>query len=177
VEYPEQEARLNMLRLLHSLREEAGARGEATHGKLWLAYYPDSARLTEFETSLDIATQLGIRADEAYGRMRDLARDGCVSLSFDSAGPDSGGMVGVSFTEKGRAAIQNLSDPQAELLAALDAIAAAIEALQLQDVDPTEKDGALEAANRLRRFFDDMPAGIAVEVLSRLATVLGVPGG
>src|SRR5215207_8782939 len=168
-----------MLKLLHRLREEAGERGEARYGKLWLEYSPSEppapARLDEYETRLDIAGELGITPDEAYGRMRDLAQDGYLSLSVDSEGPDAGGMVGVSFMEKGRAAIQNLPDPQAELLAALDAIATAIEALQ--DIDPTDQEEALEATSRLRRFFDGLPPDIAVEVLSRLATVLGVPGG
>ncbi len=163
-----------MLKLLHDLLQEALTKGEARHGSLWLAYYPSEGRdrptrLEVYSPKFDVAEALGISGDEAYGRLRDLQQDGYLRLTFDSGGPQSGGLVGMSFTEKGRAAIRKLPDPHEVLLAALNELVAAFD--RLVDVDPAEKEQAKEGAQRVEALLTKLPdreAGVASSRLGRV---------
>ena len=156
MEYPELDARLRMLAFLRDRLEEARVSETARHGKLWLAYYPSGGgrptRLQVYSPRIDIAEELGIGGDEAYGRLRELETDGFLRLSFDSGGPEAGGMVGMSITERGLQAIQKLPDAQETWMQGLEA---AIRTLREDDSVPEEerqrKVDVLEEAKHIGR--------------------------
>ena len=164
--------------MLHLLSDALNEAREMYGEQLRLAFYnrgPES-RLLVYRTDQDVAGGLELSGAEAISMLNELGDDGYLRLDYGKLGPNVGvGIVTVRFLEKGRAAIKQLPDPNKELLEVLDALVAAIEGLE--DVDPADKEQAIDGANRLRKFLDNLPPGIAVEVLSRLATVLGAPGG
>lgn len=167
-----------MLGVLDREARAARERGEAT---LWLAFYHARAgREADLEVQetekKSVAEEAQLEGAEAIGLLEELGDSGYIRLQLDQYGFDADvGMVGVTFLDKGRAAIEQIPDPNQKLLQALDTIAEAIE--ELQDVDPDEKEEALEGARKVRGFLGDLPAGVTVEVLSRIATLLGAPGG
>lgn len=125
-----------------------------------------------YDPNFDIAEELRINGDQAYGRVRDLREDGYLRLSFDQGGPESGGLVGVSFTVKGRTAISKLPDPHELLLATLDEIVEAID--RLQDVDSVEKEEAKEGARRVSALLDRLPDKNANVTRNRIANIVGL---
>lgn len=142
-----------------------------------------SVRLSPSPTDLkvrrrgtNISEQLGLNGIQAFTLLERLVRDGYVNAELERPPLTyMGKAVVYGLTGQGLSVIGRLPEPNAKLLEALDAIVAAIE--EHQDVDPASKTQAKDATDRLKRFLGDLPSGIAVEVLSRLATVLGVPGG
>jgi hypothetical protein len=171
MEYPEYDARMGMLALLHDLYKQALTEGTARHGKLWLEYYPSEGgdrptRLQAHDPRLDIAEKLGISGDEAYGRLTDLNEDGYLRLGTGEY------MFGVSFTEKGQAAIRKLPDPHKLLLAALNELVAAFDGLD--NVDPIEREEAKEGAKRVEALLTKLPDRDAGTASSRLANILGL---
>ena len=177
MEYPEYDARMGMLTLLHDLYQQALTEGTARHGKLWLEYYPSQGRdhptrLRVHDPRLDIAEELSIRGDEAYGRLIDLYEDGYLRLGSGQHSLETGGMFGVSFTEKGQAAIRKLPDPHELLLAALNELVAAFDGLK--DIDPVEKEQAIEGAHRVEALLTKLPDRDAGVASSRLANLVGL---
>ncbi len=177
MDYPELDKRTRLLRALDRQLKAARERGQRT---LWLGFYNQrhgrEARLEVQDDRTSVAEEAQLSGAEAIGLLEELGASGYVRLELDRYGFDAdAGMVGVTFLDRGRTAIEQLPDPHQKLLQALDAITEAIE--ELEDVDPEEREEALEGAKRIRGFLADLPAGITVEVLSRIATVLGAPGG
>jgi MoxR-like ATPase len=168
LKYPHLENRRKMVRLLRDARAEVQQRfGETT---LDLRYISGEwAKLEVNRTDQDLAKDLGISAAEAIGLLREL--DGHeIDLRWDHGAEVAGaGIVTlVRITPEGRAAIGDVPDPNAKLLAALDELAEAI--AEAQDVDPDDKQEAKEATSRLRRVLYRLGPDITVEVFSRIAT-------
>lgn len=169
--YPLLDKRLNMLKLLNRLLEEARVQGDDT---LWLEFYRrHNPRLRVSKRGTNVAEELGMGGTEAIGLLRDLGGDGLLRLQTDEHGFGAeAGIVGVALTQEGLEAIRSLPDPREDLLRRLDAIAEAIEGLQ--DVGPEEKRPAVDAVEELKTFVRGLPPGIAVEAGSRmLGSLLG----
>jgi hypothetical protein len=164
-DYPLLDKRLNMLKLLNRLLDEARVRDEDA---LWLEFYRHHAPwLRVSGGGANVAQDLGVGGAEAIGLLRDLGGDGLLRLETDEHGFGAdAGLVGVTLTQRGLEAIRSLPDPREDLLRRLDAIAGAIEGLQ--DVGPEEKRPALDAVEEIKTFVRGLPPGIAVEAGSRL---------
>ena len=177
MEYPRLDKRLSMLRLLSDALDVV----HQTHGEeaLMLSFSTggrEESRLVVYTTKQDIAAALNLSGSEAVGLLKELGRDGYLHLDYGERGRNaSAGIVNASFRERGYAAIEQLPDPHQQLLTALDEIVAAIDSLP--DADPTDREKAKEGVRRVRGFLNQLPAGVADEVVSRLANIFGVPGG
>lgn len=154
--FPLLDERLNMLKLLNRLLEEARAQGDDT---LWLEFYcHHNPQLRVSGTGTNVAKELGIGGTEAIGLLRDLGGDRLPRLQTDEYGFGAGaGIAGVTLTQRGLEAIRSLPDPREDLLRRLDAIAEAIEGLQ--DVTPEEKRSAVVAVQELKTFVRGLPPG------------------
>ncbi len=191
LEYAQLTKMLRMLELLHQLLAEARKRGEPGLALEFynpppredylesyevLPPYDEPPRLTVFGTRVDVARQMGLDAAEALCLLKDLEAEGYVYLDYGPRGPyiDAGEAI-VSFTEKGHVAIEALSNPNEALLEKLDAVAQAIR--NLRDVDPHERESAVEAVEKLKRFVGALPSESNAELLRRLPSVFGLGDG
>ena len=96
--------------------------------------------------------------------LNELGGDGYLHLDHGRLGPNaSSGFVNVRFQDKGRATIEQLPDPNQELVMRLDRIAAVIEGLQ--DIDPEEKTRAQQAVGELKTFGRNVSPAAAMEVV------------
>jgi hypothetical protein len=176
LEYPRLEKMRIMVRFLSDTLDEA----RQTHGeqRLMVNFYdgePESS-LKVVQPKRDIAAELNLDGTEALGLFHDLSDHGYIDSDYGRMGRNRGvGRVSVTIRKEGRILIDQLPDPHTKLSEALEEILAAIEGLQ--GVDPAEQEQAAQGARQLRDFVKQLPAGAAVEVVSRLATVFGVPGG
>jgi hypothetical protein len=190
LEYPQLAKRLEMLEFLHRAFDESQDRGdrgvvlefynppphESSESYNTLPSYDEPPGLTVFGMRVDIAQELGISGAEAIGLLRDLETEGCVYLDYVNSGPYvDAGEVTVGLTEKGRAAVGALPEPNGTLLEKLDAVAEAIG--DLQGVRSDEKKPAIEAVEELKHFVRALPSESAVELLGRLPGVLGLGAG
>lgn len=187
MEYPQLTKRLEVLEFLHRTLDESRDRGghgvvlefynphphEGLESYNTLPSYGDPPRLTVFGTKVDVAQELGISGAETIDLLRNLETEECIHLDYTSNGPYvDAGEVTVDFTEKGRAAVGVLPEPNGTLLEKLDAIAEAIN--DLQGVRSDEKKSAIEAVEELKLFVRVLPSESAIELLGKLPSVLGL---
>jgi hypothetical protein len=173
--YPRQEKMRAMVKLLSDELDEAR---QSDDPRLLVSFEdrgPDS-RLEITGGGRDVAGELGINGGEALGLFHELADSGYIDANYGKMGRNMGaGRVPVTIPEKGRIFIDQIPDPNARLYEALDELIATIEGTEY--VDDDERTEAVEKARFLRDFVNQLPAGVTVEIASRLATELGVPGG
>jgi hypothetical protein len=174
--YPRQEKMRDMVKLLSDALDEARQFNDSRFAVLFEDRRPDS-RLEIASGRRDIASELELNGAEALGLFHDLADSGYIDANYGKMGRNMGaGQVVVTIPEKGRILIGQMPDPDARLYEALDELIAAIEGTEYV-VDDDERSEAVEKARWLRDFVNQLPAGATVEIASRLATALGVPGG
>jgi predicted ArsR family transcriptional regulator len=166
--------------MLELLQREIEAAQERQQSQLEMSVRlaPSPTDLRVRGTRANVSEQLGLSGIQAFTLLERLERDGYVNARIERPPLTyMGRAVVYSLTGPGLSLIGRLPEPNAQLLEALDVLAEAIEGLQDVDVDPASKAQAKDAANSLKRIFRDVPSGIVVDVLSRIATVLGIPGG
>jgi predicted ArsR family transcriptional regulator len=175
LEYPRQKKMRAMVKLLNDELDEAR---QSDDSRLLVSFEdrgPDS-RLEISGGGRDVAGELGINGAEALGLFHELADSGYIDANYGKMGRNMGaGRVVVTIPEKGRIFIDQMPDPNARLYEALDELIAALEGAEY--VDDDERSEAVEKARWLRDFANQLPASAAVDIASRIATVLGVPGG
>lgn len=171
MEYPHLENRRNMLCLLSDTLDVVRREHGDPQLMLWFrrgSSLTGEAELAIYQTRQDVAEGLGLSGAEAIGLLRELGDDGYLRLDYGKYGPNaSSGVVPVRFSEKGRAAIEQLPNPNQELVLRLDLIAAAIEGLQ--EIDPEEKTRAQQAVGELKTFGRNISPSAALEIIKAVA--------
>jgi hypothetical protein len=116
--------------------------------QLYLDFYSGGqpARVEIQQTRQNIADKLQMSGAEVAGVLRELAADDYIDLHYGRSGVSAG----VTIRQKGRVALMEVPDPNAELSRRLEAITEAIAGLR--GVDPEEKQRAAAAARELKTF-------------------------
>ena len=167
-EYPEQAARLEMLKLLHRLIAEGREQGTTSGGKLWLFYMPPQSgpgQLTTQDPRHDIAGELGWSVEEAYGRLWDLRTGGLIDIHGSTEHTP-----GVTLTDLGRIAIGDLPNPQEKLMAIFDAMAAVID--DAEDASPDEREQARQNVGAIKNFMLSTASNVSGETIMRLVDAI-----
>lgn len=177
MDYPHYDKMLRMLRFLSRKEQEIREHfPEDTH--LYLNFYHRErpACVEVQRTRQNVGDELGISGASALGLLRELAAGDYVDLVYGrDTGPSSNvGSVTVVFLPRGRAAIMEVPDPNAELARRLESIATAIEGLR--DVDPAERRRAAAAARELKTFGRGLAPEAAVELAKQLPAIFGLGG-
>jgi hypothetical protein len=175
LDYPHYEKMVRMLRYLSQAEKEAREQyPENTH--LYLGFYhrDQPARLQIQETQQNVADELQMSGAEAISLLEELSADDYIDLVYDRDGPNAGaGIVKVIFRQKGRTAILEVPDPNAELVRRLEALATAIE--HLEGVDPVEKKRAADMVRgELTNFGRNLAPQAAVTFVKGMAAYYGI---
>jgi hypothetical protein len=176
VDYPHYDKMMRMLQFLSRVEKEVREQ-YPEDAYLYLTFYhrDQPARLVVQETQRDVADALQMSGAEALSLLRELSADDYIDLGYDRDGPNASvGTVAVVFRQKGRAAIMEVPDPNAELARRSEAIAVAIEGLH--GVDPAERERGAAAARELKTFGRTLAPQAALELAKHLPTLLGFGG-
>ena len=151
-----------MLQFLYRALVEAWEQGEA---ELLLKYVEvPHVGLKVYKTGVDITQELGLNGAEAVDLLKDLSIDGYIRFDYGHGGWAYAdiNIIGLAFTEKGLAAIEEeLPGPNTDLLERLDAATEKIK--ELGGVPADKKKPAIEAVEELKHFVRALPPEIAVE--------------
>jgi hypothetical protein len=174
VEYPHYDKMIQMLRFLSQAEKEVREQYQEV-SYLYLSFFQNEgpAELQIAETRQSVADTLGFSGGEAISILSELSADDYIDLIYGSDRPSSNaGTVQVLLRQKGRAAIMEVPDPNAELMRRLEDIAAAID--DLEGVDPEEKERAQGAVRELQTFGRGLAPAATIEFLKLLLAYWGI---
>ena len=165
--FPEQNRRRELLRVIHEWTQ-AQPQAEPILG------FFDFAALVEVgreDPDNYEAEQVYRQAAGHVNRLRRLVDEGYINARYGShhkGGPPFNELWMRGLTERGLQLIEELPDPQAEMLDLLDDIAEAIRTLGDAEAPPEQKRLAERAVDELKHFLRGLPPEVATELGSRI---------